>query len=195
MKVVLLNLAGPLQSWAGPALMKSKVTTQMAPTDSALKGMLAACFGITREALSEGDIPDSLRDAQFTIETRQNGKIVRDFQTVGTRSDEKEYTDRIGRIFKRGAKAAPRISWPGSTVNAGIVTRTYLGDAEFFVEIRSSNDKAVEEIFAALSEPVWSPYLGRKAFSPTAPFLIGIFEEEELPDKKEEVLEWLGQTS
>jgi CRISPR system Cascade subunit CasD len=76
MSVLLLKLAGPLQSW-GSSSRFSRRGTEIAPTKSGVIGMLAAAKGIRRtEPLTE------LLGLDFGVRLDQPGQILRDFQTA-----------------------------------------------------------------------------------------------------------------
>lgn len=76
MSVLLLRLAGPLQSW-GSSSRFSRRGTEIAPTKSGVIGMLAAAKGIRRtEPLTE------LLGLEFGVRVDQPGQILRDFQTA-----------------------------------------------------------------------------------------------------------------
>lgn len=76
MTVLLLKLAGPLQSW-GSSSRFSRRGTEIAPTKSGVIGMLAAAKGIRRtEPLTE------LLNLEFGVRLDQPGQILRDFQTA-----------------------------------------------------------------------------------------------------------------
>jgi CRISPR system Cascade subunit CasD len=76
MSVLMLKLAGPLQSW-GASSRFSRRGTEIAPTKSGVIGMLAAAKGIRRtEPLTE------LLGLEFGVRLDQPGQILRDFQTA-----------------------------------------------------------------------------------------------------------------
>ncbi|GAA0447657.1 type I-E CRISPR-associated protein Cas5/CasD [Paractinoplanes deccanensis] len=76
MTVLLLRLAGPLQSW-GSSSRFARRGTDTAPTKSGVIGMLAAAKGIRRtEPLTE------LLGLEFGVRLDQPGQILRDFQTA-----------------------------------------------------------------------------------------------------------------
>ncbi|MBM2622926.1 type I-E CRISPR-associated protein Cas5/CasD [Actinoplanes sp. LDG1-06] len=76
MTVLLLRLAGPLQSW-GSSSRFARRGTEVAPTKSGVIGMLAAAKGIRRtEPLTE------LLGLEFGVRLDQPGQITRDFQTA-----------------------------------------------------------------------------------------------------------------
>lgn len=75
-RVLLLRLAGPLQSW-GSAARFARRTTEAAPTKSGVLGLLAAAQGRPRDA----DLSD-LGALRFGVRTDQPGERLRDFQTA-----------------------------------------------------------------------------------------------------------------
>jgi len=76
MSVLLLKLAGPMQSW-GSSSRFARRGTEIAPTKSGVIGMLAAAKGIRRtEPITE------LLGLEFGVRLDQPGQIMRDFQTA-----------------------------------------------------------------------------------------------------------------
>ncbi|MGW0505745.1 type I-E CRISPR-associated protein Cas5/CasD [Micromonospora sp. NPDC003241] len=76
MSVLLLRLAGPLQSW-GATSRFSQRHTEIAPTKSGVLGMLAAAKGLRRtDPLTE------LLGLDFGVRIDQPGQILRDFQVA-----------------------------------------------------------------------------------------------------------------
>ncbi|MEU3654816.1 type I-E CRISPR-associated protein Cas5/CasD [Streptomyces sp. NPDC032161] len=76
MSVLLMRLAGPLQSW-GSAARFVRRTTENAPTKSGVLGLLAAAQGRRRDA----DLSD-LAELEFGVRVDQPGTRLRDFQTA-----------------------------------------------------------------------------------------------------------------
>ncbi|OCC10247.1 type I-E CRISPR-associated protein Cas5/CasD [Streptomyces sp. PTY087I2] len=76
MSVLLMRLAGPLQSW-GSAGRFTRRTTENAPTKSGVVGLLAAAQGRRRDA----DLSD-LAALEFGVRVDQPGTRLRDFQTA-----------------------------------------------------------------------------------------------------------------
>ncbi|RLL67925.1 type I-E CRISPR-associated protein Cas5/CasD [Streptomyces sp. Z26] len=76
MSVLLLQLAGPLQSW-GTASRFPRRSTEAAPTKSGVVGLLAAALGRPRTA----DMSD-LAALRFGVRIDQPGTRVRDFHTA-----------------------------------------------------------------------------------------------------------------
>lgn len=78
MAVLLLRLAGPMQSWG----VQSRFTvrrTELAPTKSGVIGLLAAALGRRRT-----DSLDDLQTLSFGVRKDQPGTVIRDFHTAHT---------------------------------------------------------------------------------------------------------------
>lgn len=76
MTVLLLRLAGPLQSW-GDSSRFSRRQTRQEPTKSGVLGLLAAAQGRRRT-----DPIEDLAGLMFGVRVDQPGRLVRDFQTA-----------------------------------------------------------------------------------------------------------------
>lgn len=74
-RVLLLRLAGPLQSW-GDSSRYTRRLTRNEPTKSGVVGLLASALGRSREE----PVAD-LAELEFAVRTDQRGELVRDFQT------------------------------------------------------------------------------------------------------------------
>lgn len=75
MSVLLIRLAGPLQSW-GDSSRYARRTTRREPTKSGIVGLIASAFGRSRE-----DSVEDLAQLELAIRVEQPGSLVRDFQT------------------------------------------------------------------------------------------------------------------
>lgn len=186
--VAVLHLSGPLQSWAGYSVVKTRVDTERQPGERAIRGLVAAAFGVHRGS----ELPEILQGMDIRVKTLKQGRVVRDYQTVssqevdriGARPHDQQFYTRMGRIFT-GGKAAP----DKLVVNAAqVIERTYLADASFLLFVKGRTDEETEKIQLKLQNPVWSPYLGRKAFAPTFPFLLGLHEESEAAERAVDLL-------
>ena len=164
---VYLRLAGPLQSWAKPAVTGNFVNTQEIPTVSGLRGLVAGALGHRR-----GDWPDWISDIEFVIREDKRPDIVDDFHTIGSREDEYAFRRRLAILQGLPARSARSIAFKPGVGATVIARRTYLSDAEFLV--RMTLDGRTEDLDRAASAPVFSTYLGRKAFPATFPFYLGV---------------------
>lgn len=160
-----LRPSGPLQSWAGGRVTGNFVDTGRTPTPSALRGLIAASFGWKR-----GQWEPWIEDVQFTIRVDNPGVVVDDFQTIGPRPTEFGHRLHIAMTGKSEGKPFT----PDARGLTSIVRRTYLAGAVFLVEV-SHTDK-IDEIADAMRNPKFLPYLGKKAFAPSFPFILGVGE-------------------
>jgi CRISPR-associated protein Cas5/CasD subtype I-E len=164
-----LRFAAPFQSWAGPRVTGNHVNTQAVPTRSGIIGLCAAALG-TRQ----GEWPNWLHELQIETRVDKPGIVMKEFQTINPRPEAQRFVERIW-IAAGNKGAAPPSFTPDAQKGTSIVRRTYLAGAEFLVRLsHPENTSALSEAFA---NPGFSPYLGRKAFAPSFPFLLGIGED------------------
>lgn len=165
MSSLYLRFAGPYQSWAGARATGNHVNTADIPTRSGITGLIAAALGARR-----GEWPEWLEELQIEVRVDNPGRIEKDFQTINPRPEAQGFIERIWAAS--GQKGtAPASFTPDAQKGTSIVRRTYLAGAEFIVRI--SHPERVAELAAAFAEPGFSPYLGRKAFAPAFPLLLG----------------------
>lgn len=140
MNTLLLRLSGPMQSWG----LQSHFTirdTGREPSKSGLLGLVCAALGIPREddaALME------LVPLRMGVRVDREGKLSRDYHTALN-------------VLKSG----------GGIKNTEPSTRYYLADAAFLVGLEGNDLALLERIQAAIINPVWPVFLGRKAFVPS----------------------------
>ncbi len=180
MSSVYLRFAGPLQSWAGPKITGNFSQTELIPTRSALEGFLAACLGIPRGEQTGEFYPQWFQDVIFSVRSDNTGRICSEYQTIGNRDEDEEYRQRLFRFLSGGKNPSMKdISFtPDQQNSTSQVRRTFLSGAEFIVQIQCENH--LTEIDKAVTQPVFVPYLGKKAFSPTFPFYLGVGGDEQL---------------
>jgi CRISPR system Cascade subunit CasD len=152
MSTLLLRLVGPMQSWGGQSRFYQR-DTELEPTKSGVLGLVCAAMGIPRSndaALTE------LASLEMGVRVDREGVVCRDYQTVGGGSwpGLQRY-----RVTKAGGGLYPH---PVES------TRYYLSDAGFLVALGGPR-QILEKVHAALKNPVWPLYLGRKAFVPSEP--------------------------
>lgn len=142
--ILFMRLAGPMQSW-GVMSRFSRRDTGKEPSKSGVVGLICAAMGIDR---GDDGHPDFLRLAQakFGIRVLRGGVLQSDYHTASN-----------------VAKA------DGGTKNTELSTRFYLADADFVAAIQSEDRGLLERVHAALKQPVWQIFLGRKAFVPHVP--------------------------
>lgn len=160
-----LRLAGPYQSWAGPRATGNHVSTQPIPTRTGIIGLCAAAIGARI-----GEWPEWLQELDIEVRVDHPGVVEKDFQTINPRPEAEVFVDRIWTAAGNKGKA-PVSFTPDAQKGTAIVRRTYLAGAVFMV--RLEHPEKLDELGAAFASPGFSPYLGRKAFAPSFPFLLG----------------------
>ena len=136
MSVLLLRLAGPMQSW-GVQSRFSVRDTGLEPSKSGVVGLLCAALGRRRHE----PVAD-LAALRMGVRVDREGVMARDYHTA-----------------LEVAKADG--SRPGTVVSE----RYYLADAAFLVGLEGEL-ALLESLHTALDRPVWQISLGRKAFVP-----------------------------
>ncbi|WP_327074660.1 type I-E CRISPR-associated protein Cas5/CasD [Kitasatospora purpeofusca] len=111
MSVLLLRLAGPLQSW-GVAARFVRRTTEPAPTKSGVLGMLAGALGRDR-----GEDLADLAALRFAVRTDQPGTRVRDLQTAH-HGDTDKPMPLSERFYLADAVFVAAVEGPDATVDA-----------------------------------------------------------------------------
>lgn len=138
MNVLLLRLAGPMQSWGTQSRFTIR-DTGFEPSKSGVIGLICAALGRPRSASIE-----DLAELRMGVRVDHEGNMSSDYHTT------------LNVIKASGAKPTH-----GEAV---LSTRYYLADADFLVGLEGDNLHLLEEIDAALANPRWPLYLGRKAF-------------------------------
>lgn len=139
MSVLLLRLAGPMQSWGTEDRFPVRGTGRE-PSKSGVVGLLCAALGRPR-----GESVADLAALQMAVRVEREGRLSRDFHT-----------------------ALNVIKPDGSGTTSVISNRYYLADADFLIALEGDRSLLVQ-LDQAVREPVWPLFLGRKAFVPGVP--------------------------
>jgi len=159
-----LWLDAPLQSWGFQSRFERR-TTLMFPTKSGLLGMICAAMGIAKGSDAERSTLPQLSTLNMTV--WQLPKII----------DGKEIP--IRRLVDFHTVLGTRRADGTKNGDPVITRREYLMDARFGV--RLSGDRGIlERVAAALDDPIWGIWFGRKCCIPAAPVVIGGPYESEL---------------
>jgi CRISPR system Cascade subunit CasD len=140
MSVLLLRLCGPLQSW-GVQSRFSVRDTGLEPSKSGVIGLLCAALGRRRH-----EPVTDLAGLRLGVRVDQEGILSRDFHTAMD-------------VLKAG----------GGLKDTEPSNRYYLADARFLAGLEGEDLDLLTRLQAALRDPVWPLYLGRKAFVPGEP--------------------------
>lgn len=165
MKHLALRLEGPLQSW-GFDSQYNRRNTGLMPSKSALAGMCCAALGFGRGSDEEESFLADFADVRLTaiaipraVERSFTGTVRRLHLSVRRLQDWHTVQD---------TKKAD-----GGMKDCHITHRQYLTDASFGVLIEG-NALLLKQIAAALADPKWGIWLGRKTCVPSAPVLAGL---------------------
>lgn len=164
----------PLQSWGASSKFQRRETESW-PTKSALVGVLAAALGIDKHAPNEADRLAPLAALVLTVlrwPKEHPALRLSDFHTIGGGYDKKNPAEK---------SFIPRKAGDGSPFGTVITRRTYLTDARF-IALFQGDRGVLEKAAAALADPVWGLWFGRKACLPAEPLgpVIGATAREAL---------------
>ncbi|MEX1019537.1 MAG: type I-E CRISPR-associated protein Cas5/CasD [Litorilinea sp.] len=139
MTVLLLRLSGPMQAWGVQSRFGIRDTGRE-PSKSGVVGLLAAALGRDRAEPIE-----DLATLRMGVRVDREGTLLRDYHTAQN-------------VYR--AK--------GGIKETELSTRYYLSDACFLVGLEGEKPLLVA-LHAALRDPYWGLYLGRRAFVPGEP--------------------------
>lgn len=170
---LLLWLEGPLQAWGHDSRFGRRDTLDF-PTKSGVLGMLCCALGAGGEQTERLARLADL-DMQLIAYTPADklGKatprlpLLRDFHMVGSGYDDADPWQSL---------LIPKTSEGKKAVGGGtkMTYRYYLQDMAFAVALQIPADEA-DSLAAALQNPVWDVYLGRKTCVPTELVYQGVF--------------------
>lgn len=172
MPTLLLQCVAPLQAWGTQSNFTVRDTGRE-PSKSGVIGLLCAALGRSRtEPVAD------LASLIMGVRVDREGQILRDFHTAGqgARDPYKGFLQADGKSVSKG------------TI---ISNRYYLADAAFLVGLEGNSD-LLQTLHAALANPRWMLFLGRKACPPARP----VYLPDGLQDKPLrlalETYPWLG---
>jgi CRISPR system Cascade subunit CasD len=158
MTVLLLRLAGPMQSWGVQSRFGVR-DTGLEPSKSGVVGLLCAALGRPR-----ADPVADLAALEMGVRVDREGRLMRDYHTAG---GERRTGSVLGSV---NGKPRPYgvAKANGNTPETVVSERFYLADADFLVALGGPHD-LLAALAAAVAAPVWPLSLGRKAFVPGGP--------------------------
>jgi len=171
MSVLLLRLTGPMQSWGVQGRFTVR-DTGLEPSKSGVVGLLCAALGRRREE----PVAD-LAALMMGVRIDREGMVARDYHTAGK-----------GGILKASGQIERK--------NLIVSSRYYLTDARFLVGMEGDDLDLLTQLHAALRDPHWPLYLGRKAFVPGEPVWLpdGLRPDQTLPEALR-TYPWRGRAS
>jgi len=162
-----MMLDAPLQSW-GFASRFQRRTTGLHPTKSGVIGLVCAAMGLAKGSDEEKrELPELRKLTMMSIAITRSYPRLEDFHTTGGGYDKKTH-----------AQFIPRKASGGPCDNPTVSRRQYLTDARFGV-ILAGDRALLERVAAALQDPVWGVWFGRKNCIPAEPISRGLFSTVE----------------
>lgn len=134
------------------------------PTTAMLSGMIGAAIGIPRGDAAMGALQDALVHASAIV---RGGSPLHDYQTARLGADDAAWTTKGRPDRRRGAT--------DTYVHPHVMDTTYWQDASVTVAVRlrDSSPWPLDDVAAALREPHWPVYIGRKSCPPAGPLIAG----------------------
>lgn len=165
METLIFQLYGPMASWGAPAVGETRPSSDH-PGRAALLGLVASALGIRRDDGAGQEVLN--QSIHFAVKQFSAGSLMRDYHTVQVPG-----RDRKARYLTRKEE----LSVPQKKLNTVLSSREYRQDGLWQVAIILSDNSgwSLEQLQSALREPVFTPYLGRKACPlaiPLAPTII-----------------------
>jgi CRISPR-associated protein Cas5/CasD subtype I-E len=151
----------PLQSWGASSKFQRRETESW-PTKSALVGVLAAALGIDKHAPDEAGRIAPVAALSFSVlrwPKPYPSLRLSDFHTIGGGYDKSNPAEKLFIPCKAG---------DGSPFGTVITRRAYLTDARF-IALFQGDRSTLEIAAAALLDPVWGIWFGRKTCIPAEP--------------------------
>jgi CRISPR system Cascade subunit CasD len=153
MSVLLLRLAGPMQSWGVQSRFSTR-DTGLEPSKSGVIGLLCAALGWPREAEAfqiggeKHTLESFARNLVMAVRVDREGRMACDYHTALNvrKADDSGTTTVVSRRF-------------------------YLADADFLAALVGPS-ALLAELDSALARPMWPLYLGRKSFVPGEPIYL-----------------------
>lgn len=137
-----------MQSWGTSSHFETR-NTDYYPSKSAVIGVIAASFGYSRD---EDEKIRKLNALDFAVRVDQVGLLKKDYH--------------IASKYKND----------GSFDRNYVTNRYYLEDAIFVVAISNDDDKWIEDICAAIKNPYFQPFMGRRSCPVQPDFVIDMVE-------------------
>ncbi len=181
MSVLMLRLAGPMQSWGTQSRFIVR-DTGLEPSKSGVVGLLCAALGWQRDRESfpiDGDdmtVEQLARSLRMGVRVDRPGTVARDYHTAGGERRE-------GSVLGQNEKGKPIpygvAKADGSKPGTVVSQRYYLADADFLVAL-DADGSLLAKLAQAVAAPKWPIFLGRKSFVPGRPVYTGPPLDDEL---------------
>ncbi|QMV16520.1 CRISPR system Cascade subunit CasD [Vibrio spartinae] len=154
---LVFRLYGPMVSWGLPAVGGDRQTA-VAPSRSAILGLLGAALGIRRD--DEAQLHALQQSVEIAVKQLVPGRLIRDYHTTQIPSADRKFTHRT-----RKSELSE------SHLNTVLSSRDYRCDGMWTVAVTLTpqSNYTLAELNSALKTPVFPLYLGRKSCPPAVP--------------------------
>lgn len=163
-QVLLLRLAGPMQSWGTRSGLQLRRTDPY-PSKSGVLGLILCAMGVVRE--DAGSTLEDLVSLRMAVRIDCSGVLDWDYHTVGAG------------VGIRKAEGGVKKTATTGEFETLLSRRQYLFDASFLVALQGA-PAVIEAAATAMRDPVWPVFLGRKCCVPAEPVMVGVTEDEGL---------------
>lgn len=161
---LVLRLEGPLQAWGYNSRFNRR-STCLFPTKSGIMGLCCAALGLPRGSESEAAMLARMRTLCLIVVAVPRPNVL-----AGQKAESPPVRRMIDYHTVQNTRTAD-----GKIKDTHLTWRHYLCDAAFGAVLEGEKT-LVEELGAALRNPRWGVWLGRKACIPTAPVFAGVYE-------------------
>lgn len=164
MSVLILRLAGPVQSWGTYRVSYTSTPSAPMPTKSGVAGFLGALLG-------EKDYLGLLSRFALWVRVDRAQPVTIDLQVASSPKPRERQGFRRARTLAYG-KVANAPKQLTDTALPSLANREYLPFSEFICGLEG-DDADVAQWYSQARRPTYMPYLGRQANAPTFPVLLG----------------------
>ena len=156
MAVLLLRLAGPMQSWGLGSRFRIR-DSALEPTKSGVVGLLCAALGAARD---DDALVSRLAALPMGVRADREGVLKCDYVTAG------------GNITPGSRYGAARAN--GRVAGTVVQRCYYLADADFLVGLQSDDSALLQSLDDILRHPLRPLCLGRRSYVPAVPVRVGV---------------------
>lgn len=173
-------LDAPMQAWGSSSKFQRR-ETESYPTKSGVLGLLSAALGIDKHSPDESAALAPLAALRYSVvkvipaDRDRPVERLSDFHTVGGGWHGAWQADKSN---LRAKLSTPRKAGDSSPFGTVITRRTYLTDARFIATLEGPSD-TLARCAAALEDPKWGGWFGRKCCLPATPFLPTVADSKE----------------
>ena len=153
-----LRLSGPMQSWGTNSRLQLRRTDGY-PSKSGVLGILLCAMGVGREDAAAA--LETLAPLEMGVRVDRPGVLDWDYHTAGAGAGIRQ--------AKGGVKFTASTHEPETLLSR----RQYILDASFLVAL-CGEPETIRQVAAAMQDPKWPVYLGRKCCVPTEPVFAGV---------------------